>query len=162
YGIPGMNIIRKPVQQHDGKASLISVDGVTYLEGWGADGQVCRHRELLAPGSMGGIGPGKAPLEPPRDLHQDEIARDPLAGPAKTGWAGIKRLNQLHLTNAEGRHIAHQSRLHFYRQDGLWRHGWRPGHGSRSARLICRTERTPIPGGGCRCRGRLRGANGAT
>src|SRR5262249_52868994 len=47
HGIPGMNVIRKPVQQHDGEASRIPVGDVAYVERRGAHGQVWRHRDLL-------------------------------------------------------------------------------------------------------------------
>jgi hypothetical protein len=66
-----------------------------------------------------GIGPSKAPLEPPRYLHQDEIARDSLAGTAKTGTGPVKRLHQFYLAGAEGRNVADATRSDFHRHDGL-------------------------------------------
>ena len=92
-----------------------------------------------------GIGPGKAPLEHPRDLHQDEVVRDPLAGTAKTGPGRVKRLHQLHLAGAVGRNITDEPRLHFHRQDNLWHDGARHVHGLRIARIPCPNKRAAIP-----------------
>src|SRR5438067_6858221 len=96
-------------------------------------------------GTWPGIDPGKAPLEPSRYLHQDEIAHDPLAGTAKTGPGRVKRLQQLQLAGAEGRNITDAPRFHFHRQDSLWRHGGSYVRGPRTARITCPNERPAIP-----------------
>jgi len=120
-----------------------------------------RHNERGC-GTWPGIGPGKAPLEHPRDLHQDEIARDPLAGSAKTGPGRVKGLHQFHRAGAEGSYVADEPRLHFHGQDGLWHRGARPVRRPCRARITCPNGRAAIPCRCCRRRGRLRWANGAT
>ena len=61
---------------------------------------------LMCCSTWPGIGPGHASLQPPRDLHQDEIARDPFSGTAKTGSGRVKRLQQLHLVGMESGNVA--------------------------------------------------------